>query len=200
MVKEPTLEQQDYQQEMELLKLESPGLSDKERQIILKHRLGKLSNTFTVDFNKAAFAVSEEDKPADFREAYAERNCLVCSQLYTPKRYDSRTCSSKCSKEWVAQQSLIKWKSGTCKYCTKPGLPEYKSACADHIDHYRSLAKKSKRKLYDSRKSQGICVKCGKNPISKISTVYCGQCRTYSNMLRRIKRRAKKIRKDIMMT
>jgi len=160
-----------------------------EHRLILKHRLNRLNNNFTVDWTKVEFAISQEDKIADYRNEYAEKNCLICGRLYTPKRYDARTCGGECSVEWIRQSSLYKWKSGQCKYCHNPGLPEYKSACAEHVEYDKKKARAAKAKLYQERKLSGICVKCAENPVSPNSTILCGKCRSYNNMLRRIRRK-----------
>ena len=77
-------------------------------------------------------------------------------------------------KEWRKQRKA----KGICMMCPADALPG-KTLCATHMDE----VKQRDERLRAERKSQGLCIGCGKNPPSEKShgtrpTAYCAECRS----------------------
>ena len=90
-----------------------------------------------------------------------EVSCLWCGIRFTPGRVDGKMCSHACRmKAWHARAKAKK----LCRWCGKPSLPTYVTACAEHVSKVRVNNYRAHLRTRIFREDIGVCVRCGNGP------------------------------------
>lgn len=100
-----------------------------------------------------------------------EHRCISCGNT------DERTLSGKTR----------------CEKCTETQKKSYRKWY--RTEHGKEVNRKKRRKMAYKRISQGVCIKCGKNP-PKDTSMYCEECIQKSNERSRRSRQRKKEKKN----
>lgn len=88
--------------------------------------------------------------------AVGRARCAACAELVNGRKASART-----------ERTRV----GFCLHCEKPAVNGAKR-CQECIDQKKANDRLEKRRLYESRKSAGLCVRCGR----KSTGALCGEC------------------------
>lgn len=137
--------------------------------------------------------------------------CVSCGKPAAEGKVICGECADKRNKY---KKELYEWRKsiGICTQCGKN--PAYKGGMClvckqDHAewnrahgvgksDKERQQRKISSKALYEQRKSEGKCPKCGRKLPKDCKTVYCNECRNRAKRNERDRRQAKDVIPDLL--